>query len=73
MFFETEGCTLNDVLLAVYTIQICRYKVVGHCDPLQDQEGMNAIIQGVTLLMPGECCSLRLSRYFCPREAVVDA
>lgn len=32
---------------------------------LQDQEGVNAIIQGVTLLMPGECCSLQLGRYFC--------
>ena len=32
-FFEKEGCTLNDVLLTVYTIQICKYKVVGHHDP----------------------------------------
>ena len=28
--FETEGCTLNDILWTVYTIQICKYKVVGH-------------------------------------------
>ena len=39
-FFETEGCTLKDVLLRVYTIQICKYKVVGNRDPLQDQKGM---------------------------------
>ena len=36
-FFETEGCPLNDVLLTVHTIQICKYKVVDH-----DQEGMSS-------------------------------
>ena len=29
-FFETESYMLNDVLLTVYKIQICKYKVVGH-------------------------------------------
>ena len=38
--FETEGYTLNDVLLTVYKIQICKYEDVGHCDPLQNLEGM---------------------------------
>ena len=40
LFFETHRCTSNDMLLTVYTIQICKYKVVSLCDPLQDQEGM---------------------------------
>ena len=39
-FFETHRYTSNDILLTVYTIQICKYKVVSHHDPLQDQEGM---------------------------------
>ena len=34
-FFETEDCTLNDVLLTVCTIQVCKYKVVGHRDPYE--------------------------------------
>ena len=40
-FFETECSMLNAVLLKVYTIQICRYKVVDHykmkkeCYPLR--------------------------------------
>ena len=38
-FFETEGCTSNDVLFTVYTIQIFKYKVVCHHGSLQDQEG----------------------------------
>ena len=39
-FLETEGCTSNDILLTLHTIQIYKYKVVGHHGPLQDQEGM---------------------------------
>ena len=38
--FETHRYTSNDILLTVYTIQVCKYKLVSHCDPLQDQEGM---------------------------------
>ena len=36
--FETERCTLSDVLLIVYSIHICKYYLVGCCDPLQDHE-----------------------------------
>ena len=39
MFSETEGCTLNHILLTVCTIQMYKYKVVGHFDPSKDQEG----------------------------------
>ena len=37
--FETENCVLNDALLTVYAVQICKHKVVGLHDPLRDQEG----------------------------------
>ena len=40
MSASLKVCILNDVILTVYTIQICKYKVVGHHDPLQNQEGM---------------------------------
>ena len=29
-FFETECCILNDILLTVYKIQICKYRAVDH-------------------------------------------
>jgi len=34
VFLEMEGWALTYVLLTVYMIQICEYKVVGHWDPL---------------------------------------
>ena len=37
--FETEECTSNDVLLAVYIIK-SKYHLGGPCNPFQDQEGM---------------------------------
>lgn len=39
-FFETEDCTLDDVLLTASKIQICKYKLMRHRDLLQDQEGI---------------------------------
>lgn len=57
--FETLCCTLNDGLLTVYIIQICKYEVVGLCDPLQGQEGL--LSTKVILLMLGEGYSLGLS------------
>ena len=30
------------MLLTVCTTQICKYEVVGHCDPSQDQEGVSS-------------------------------
>ena len=40
-FFGTEGYTLNDILLIVYTILICKCTVMGHHNALQNQEGMS--------------------------------
>ena len=57
MFFETEGCTLNDVLVTVYTIQI---QV-----PLWPLTRSRSMVSFTELLVLGECCSLWLSRYFC--------
>ena len=34
-FFETDNCTLKDVFLTVYMIQIYKYKVVGYSEPLE--------------------------------------
>lgn len=37
-FLETEGGTLDDMWLTVYTAQICKYKVMGHCGPYNMEE-----------------------------------
>ena len=37
-FLETEGCAFDDIWLAVYTVQICKYKVMGHCGPYNMEE-----------------------------------
>ena len=38
MKFLKQRCTLSDVLLIVYNIHICKYNLVGCCDPLRDHE-----------------------------------
>ena len=57
----------NDVLLTVYTIQI-----QVPFDLLMRSK-RNVIFQEAVLLMPEECCSLWLSRYFCKWGGSVDA
>ena len=61
-FFETEDCTLES--LTFYTIQICKYKVMGYVIPLQDREGM----------LPLRSCLLDAGRMFLSRaELVISA
>ena len=45
-FFETDNCTLKDVFLTVYMIQIYKYKVVGYSEPLQDQRVLRNCLTG---------------------------
>lgn len=44
---------LDDVLLTVYTNQMCKRKEVGPCDLLQDPEGMLSLRS--CLVDAGEC------------------
>ena len=64
-----EGYILNDVLLTVYTIQICRYRLVGHVTPFKIKK--ECYLQRVILVLE-ECCSIWVSRYFSPWGGLVN-
>ena len=68
-FFLMEGYILNGVLLTVYTIQICRYRLVGHVTPYKIKK--ECYLQRVILVLE-KCCSIQVSRYFSPWGDSVD-
>ena len=68
-FFLMEGYILNGVLLTVYTIQICRYRLVGLVTPNKIKK--ECYLQRVILVLE-ECCFIWVSRYFSPWGGLVD-
>ena len=42
-FFDSEDYTLNEVSLTVYKNEICKNKVVGHCEPIQAEEERSSL------------------------------